>query len=258
MSSLAGITDRISSLFSYLRCCFTKPKVKTEQFCKVCAKHCNNKQKTVFCEICCNWIHLKCSNWTSEQFAAYAKSSLLYYGISCISEELSIEAASLETCDHPLGNNFMSDGKNNSYLAVEKFFLVKKDFKQADLMFLHLNVRSLRKNIDKLEELLVLMQITTDIIAISETKLNKRSNLAPIQLPGYNFSHTDSLTRAGGVGICVNLKIRYSVKAELMTGSIDCEDIWVEVQTSTFRSKRNTSCYIAAIYRHSLIILMHL
>ena len=73
------------------------------------------------------------------------------------------------------------------------------------------------------------MQITPDIIAISETKLNERSNLAQIQLPGYNFSHTDSLTRTGGVGIYANSKIRCSVKAELMKGSIECEDIWIEV-----------------------------
>ena len=92
-------------------------------------------------------------------------------------------------------------------------------------MLLHLNVRSLGKNIDILEELVVSMQITPDIIAVSETKLNDRNNLVQIQLPGYNFSHTDFLTRAGGVGIYVNSKIRYRVKAKLMTGSIDCEDI---------------------------------
>ena len=38
-----------------------------------------------------------------------------------------------------------------------------------------------------------------------------------------------------------------------MTGSIDsfdCEDIWIEVQISTFRSEKNSSCYIGVIYRH--------
>ena len=77
---------------------------------------------------------------TAKQFAAYAKSSLPFYCISCISEELPVEAASLETCSNPLGNNFVSDGKNNSYLAIENISLVMKDFKQTDLILLHLNV----------------------------------------------------------------------------------------------------------------------
>ena len=75
--------------------------------------------------------NLKRSNLTAEQFAAYAKSSLPFYCISCFSEELPTEAAFLETCINPLGNNFVSGGKNNSYLAVENISLVMKNLKQT-------------------------------------------------------------------------------------------------------------------------------
>jgi len=64
---------------------------------------------------------------------------------------------------------------------------------------LHANIRSLRKNIGKLEELISQMPINPDIIAVSETWLNTL-RLAHKQLPGYscNYYSKRLLKKEGG------------------------------------------------------------
>ena len=54
---------------------------------------------------------------------------------------------------------------------------------------LHVNIRSLIKNLDKLKELINAMKMTPDIIAISETWLEP-SKLDKICLDGYSFIHS--------------------------------------------------------------------
>jgi len=65
---------------------------------------------------------------------------------------------------------------------------------------MHANVRSLQRNFEKLNDLLMLMKFMPDILCISETKI-KNNPLINVSLPGYDFLHVDSLTNAGGVFI---------------------------------------------------------
>jgi len=65
-----------------------------------------------------------------------------------------------------------------------------------DLSLLHCNIRSLYKNIDKLEEIVTPCSKTPDIIALLETRIKDTSIIAT--LPGYNFINENSQTQAGG------------------------------------------------------------
>ena len=65
---------------------------------------------------------------------------------------------------------------------------------------MHFNTRSLIKNKDKIESLLFDIFSLPDLISITETKLNLFTvHLASIK--HYNFSHVNSMSNAGGVGI---------------------------------------------------------
>jgi len=65
--------------------------------------------------------------------------------------------------------------------------------KQDDICIFHTNITSLRKNIDKLSNMLSTMQEPPHIITVSETKINKKDGLSfPNTVTGYNFSHSDS------------------------------------------------------------------
>jgi len=69
-------------------------------------------------------------------------------------------------------------------------------------------MRSLNKNFEKLEELLSQLGKMPEIIAISETKLNSNFNSF---LEGYTFLQSNSITKAGGVGMFIKNSLVYKV-----------------------------------------------
>ena len=71
-----------------------------------------------------------------------------------------------------------------------------------NLSICHVNIVSLNKNIDKLEEFLNKFSHLPDIICVSETRTNE-VNVKNINIPGYNFFFNNSSTRAGGAGIYI-------------------------------------------------------
>ena len=68
------------------------------------------------------------------------------------------------------------------------------------LFILHVNIKSLLRNLHRLEDLLLLIKYPPDVLCITETKI-KNNPLRNITIPGYDFFHADSPTNAGGVAI---------------------------------------------------------
>ena len=93
------------------------------------------------------------------------------------------------------------------------------------LFFLHVNIRSIYKNLDPLNhESLQSFPYLPNVVCLSKTKI-KNSILANITLPGCDpIEHANSLTNAGGVGVYVANKFSVKVlnKNELNS---ECEDI---------------------------------
>ena len=98
--------------------------------------------------------------------------------------------------------------------------------KLNDLSLVHVNIRSLSKNLSKFEKMLDRLDREPDIICITETKLNENmipgadqsvhSNPNIINLPGYKFYHTISTTNAGGAGLYVSNMCSYNnIKLEI-------------------------------------------
>ena len=69
---------------------------------------------------------------------------------------------------------------------------------------MHFNIRSPPKDLTSLNDLILTVKETPEIIAISETKLQDE-NIYNISIPGYVFLNTNSPTRAGGVGLYISL-----------------------------------------------------
>ena len=113
------------------------------------------------------------------------------------------------------------------------------------LSIFHCNIRSLTKNLSILEDWLYSLGKKPDILAISETKLNSRS-IINIDIPQYNFFHTDSETAAGGAAlyICNNLKAipRTDIKFNMPL----VESCWAEI----IASSNKPNIIIGCIYRH--------
>ena len=114
---------------------------------------------------------------------------------------------------------------------------------------LHVNIRSIKCNIDELKELLSLFKTSPDIIAVSETKL-KANELCQVIVEGYNFIHEGTNTNAGGVGIFIKDYISYSLCNNLKMNIPNCEDIWIKLNL-----KNLNNCIVGTIYRHPYQIM---
>ena len=111
------------------------------------------------------------------------------------------------------------------------------------LCIIHLNIRSLNKNFDKLYDFLVCVPFTPDVLCLSESCIKKQP-LVNINLSGYSFVNVDPVGNAGGIAMYVrnNLKITQEQNIHLH----GCESLWLTL----YQPNTNKKLTIATIYRH--------
>ena len=105
----------------------------------------------------------------------------------------------------------------------------------------HLNIRSLQKNFDSLQEFLCSLPHLPHIICLSETRLNYLP-LTNIELHGYKLLHADSTTRAGGVAIYRSISLTVDIISNPGLDIIGCENLWIKLNCP--------DVIIGLIYRH--------
>ena len=98
----------------------------------------------------------------------------------------------------------------------------------ASLTICHINIVSLCKNLDKLEEFLRKFSKIFDIICLSETKTNQH-NVMGVNLPGYCYYSNKFSTKAGGSGVCVFNSLKCAENLKLRMKLTGCEDVSVEI-----------------------------
>ena len=133
---------------------------------------------------------------------------------------------------------------NSNYHDLNPFNSVLSNRKPADICIFHIKIRSLRRNID-ISNKLSTMQKLPHIVAVSETKINKKDGLSfPTTITGYNFLHSDSEKKSGGVGIYIDSSISYQIKTDIPNELNDSESLWIEMNL------HKKPCIIGVIYRH--------
>ena len=102
-------------------------------------------------------------------------------------------------CDESLVSEFIESNYHSVKQCGRKFF----DVRNKGFSILHSNIRSLKKNLTFLNDILLSVKETPNITAISETKLSDNNPLN-VSIPGYSFLGMNSKTSAGGVGLYVS------------------------------------------------------
>ena len=82
---------------------------------------------------------------------------------------------------------------------------------------MYFNIHSLPKNLTSLNDFILTVKETPEIIAVSETKLDDQ-NIYNISIPGYVFLNTNSPTRAGGVGLYISKELTFIRRRDLEMG----------------------------------------
>ena len=73
------------------------------------------------------------------------------------------------------------------------------------------------------------MKKLPDVIAITETKLAKNQIVVNIDIEGYNFVHSDSSSRTGGVGLYIKDALTFTLKEKLDLNINSVENIWIQI-----------------------------
>ena len=113
-------------------------------------------------------------------------------------------------------------------------------------------MRSLVKNFYKLEELIVELKKTSDIIAITETWLDN-TKLNKVSLQGYQLLNENSINADAGKmgqagGVCLYIKNSLTYTDRKLELKIDCSNVgslWIELDLA-----KNKQCILGVIYRH--------
>ena len=113
----------------------------------------------------------------------------------------------------------------------------------------HLNIASLTKHFDELQNLLCTLDTTFSIIAITETKFSR--NILPFvnySLPHYSIEHTPTDSSAGGALLYISNHLAYKPRNDLtkkLYKAKELESIFIEL---IYKRKKNI--VIGCIYKH--------
>ena len=122
-----------------------------------------------------------------------------------------------------------------------------KMINQSDLTFIHLNIYSLALHIDKLKLFLSLIKTKFDIICISESRVTINNSLTTnVNIPGYNFQHTPTESKAGASLMYISDKISYKMRNDL---NIYCSKLLASVFIEVLIPNKQNQL-IGTVYKH--------
>ncbi|XP_068757218.1 uncharacterized protein [Montipora capricornis] len=107
--------------------------------------------------------------------------------------------------------------------------LKREQYSDADFSLLHLNIRSLQRNINNLTNLLSSLEINFSIVGISETWLS--DSFHSVDIDGFRFVHKYRQSRpGGGVGLYVSNDIEFKERKDFCFNDVDiAESLFIEV-----------------------------
>ena len=226
--------------------------------CGICRK--NVITNAIECSLCKQWIHLKCNNlkkndlvklegseiWQCKNcvslllFSDVENCELLYWCNESYADiDLPVYSRLIAKCQdintgvyENVFSNF-NDIDNmycTSHLATRSNYFTTDQFKsnfksQNGLSIFSLNARSLKKNIDNINQLLDNLSFNFDIIAVTENWLD-RQELDCVNIDGYQVTHiVREAKKGGGCSIFVNNLVNYKVVKNLcfnVNDEIEC------------------------------------
>ena len=132
----------------------------------------------------------------------------------------------------------------SQYFSPHSFSKRIANSSNPSFSILHLNVRSLKRNLEKLQDhLLAELNLPFSVIGITETRI-KNTKLLDFNphVDGYNFEFVPTPLSAGGVGVYISCDLDYRIIEKV--SNIYFQAIWIEIIT-----KKNKNILIGVVYR---------
>ena len=97
------------------------------------------------------------------------------------------------------------------------------------LSALHINCRSLPKHYEDVHSLLLSLNYSIDVLALSETWLDGNVS-SDICFTGYNMENNARKDRkGGGVSIAIKNHLKYKMRNDISAFNDSCENIFIEI-----------------------------
>ena len=254
-----------------------------ENPCGLCYKAVANNHRSIQCDICDLWIHIKCNNISPSKYEELMSDSEPWICIKCINSHLPFGQCNDKifyinqdgvSTESNLENLKFSTNKNDKQLKKQicdliientdpqnenknfcKFYdldkFAKSKFKsENNFSLLHLNIASLQFHIEDLKILLQILEYPFDIIAISETKIQKGTNtIIDINIPNYQYIHTPTESTKGGTLLYINNNLNSKPRTDLdIYQAKDVESTFAEIIIP-----KGKNIIIGCIYKHHTI-----
>ena len=139
--------------------------------CVSCLNSVKNTQRALQCTVCKKWVHTKCAKIRNE---LYDDPTHVFFDWQCTKCLFSYLPFPCGEYDSISSNNDTQDNVNaNSSCSSEKENPLQFDcLKSKGLKFVHLNIRSLIRNIDEIR--LFLESNEVHVLALNETLMTNR------------------------------------------------------------------------------------
>ncbi len=226
--------------------------------CNVCRHGVHSCHKSMFCASHKGQVHLKCTSFTKQDlnntnwFCTECMSNLFPFNWIEDEQDFLNNILNLSYCaptdsftmnnlrrlnllnrikpvakeidpDSQLGYEYLSI--NDSYFSSQEFneCIIDNEF-SSNLSILHLNIRSLNRNLSNLLLFLDSLKGTLLVIALSETWENS-SNTDLSSIPGYDkISNFSDNNRNGGVSLFIHQNLKYSVREDLKSQTVGMDN----------------------------------
>ena len=194
--------------------------------CSICNHAVAINHRSIVCDGCSNWIHIKCGDVSAKQYDEYR-----------LLEEFDWLCPKCETLPEPPGRNNMNPNDTGvvdlpcpvPIIAEETklaFVELTNDIKKyRGLSIAHININGL---FPKLNQLKVLLEETLiDILAISETHLHSGISDDEVKIKNYELLRRDRINDTGWGGVLIYHKETLN-GIEYETCLNDLEMLWIE------------------------------
>ena len=139
---------------------------------------------------------------------------------------------------------------NSNYYDTDQLQTLKFLEKSKQLFLFHINTCSLNKNSDDLQHLLKCTNKVFDIVAVSETRIMKKTSLTSnISLNNYSFECTPTESTAGGTLLYIANHLSYKSCNDLnLYKTNQLESTFIEILNS-----KKSNIFVGCLYKHPVM-----
>ena len=248
-----------------------------ENPCGICHKNVHANCKSVYCNNCNLWVHLKCNNISIPEYNKLQDEAddVPWFCLNCTKIMFPFgqldneELLNLHGCDIPSWVDSVPSFKitsgltnlpnlddydidehlpsniNSNYHTLQDLSTFSNS--ENDLSLFHMNVRSLSLHFDELFSTLATLKTNFDVIGVSETWNSFENPIKTnVEIPGYSYFPVQSHSQNGGVVLYVKSGgLAPTPRPDLGKDSTSFESVWVEVE-----NKKGKNHLFCCVYRH--------